>query len=108
VNAKLKSKLASLKKNAPAILGAIGTVVATAAAVYYKSQRPDFYFDEDYEPIWVRKETMNNVMEKGRVLKYRAIRIGPKDKYVQITDAPEFSENFNESWAEAEEKRWKA
>jgi hypothetical protein len=99
---KLKANLAEIKskvkEHAPVILGVVGTIVATSAALYYRNQLAKV--DEPVDPdAWVSIKIHPRLMENvrnGATLKYRQKNIGPDDIYIQQTTKDDFSEEMNE------------
>lgn len=99
-----KMRLRQMKKHIPAIVGAVGTIAATAVAVHYKNEfdRTN-QIDEDYDmaSIKVPMDVMK-FLEDGQTLHYRHVLLGDNDCYAQYSTTaksvgfdPESDERFN-------------
>lgn len=106
MNEKLKSKLSKFKilakKHGPAVLGGIGTVVATAVAVHYRNKvvRYETVDPDEWPSIEISPGAMDRI-EKGATLKLRKFKVAPNHTYVQFTTdgefPPEAEEFYNNS-----------
>jgi hypothetical protein len=101
MNEKLKAKVSKFKilakKHGPAVLGGIGTIVATAVAVHYRNRVIRYEtVDPDAWPTFeVHPDVYTDVVEHGATMKLRMFTNGDRE-YVQHTTLDEFP-------AEAEE-----
>ena len=100
VNEKLKIRLEKLKvqtkKHGPAILGVVGTIVASAAAVYYRNELKEQgqYYRDEY--LWIGLGTKKYLSETGKVLKYRTTQCPDGSYFGQSTTRDDFSEYEND------------
>lgn len=118
MNEKLKTKIEQLKiqakKHGPAVLGVVGTVIATVVAVHYKNEI-DRLIQTDDDLGWTNipvPRDMVESLEDGHTLHYRRVRVDNKNHFTQCSTSlkslgfnPEMDERFEKAKTEAHTKQ---
>lgn len=103
MNEKLKSKLSKFKilakKHGPAVLGAIGTIVATEVALHYRNKvvRYETVDPDEWPSVEISPGVMKDV-EEGATLKLRMFETEDYRTYTQFTTLDEFPAEADEEY----------
>ncbi|QAY17164.1 hypothetical protein SEA_MADAMATO_46 [Streptomyces phage Madamato] len=99
-----KMRLKRLRRHIPAIIGAVGTIAATAAAVHYKNEAERLSAVDESADDWASIHVpphMVESLEDGHTLHHRRVRVDGDDWYMQwstslkgVGFSPEMDENF--------------
>jgi len=96
-------KLRQIRNHIPAVVGIVGTIVATAVAMHYKNELQKIG-DRDWSSIPLPPEVMMAI-ESGETMLYRHIRVSDSDVYAQYcTNRSEFTDDANKRYNEMKEK----